>query len=86
MKNKVALVTGGMGGIGTAICRQLAQQGATVIATYNRGGNHEAANRWREEQHLLGFDIATYYVDVTNFKSCEQMIHDLQSQFQHLDI
>lgn len=33
----IALVTGGSGGIGSAICRQLADAGATVIATYKNG-------------------------------------------------
>ena len=36
MKNKIALVTGGMGRIGTAICQHLAQHGAIVMAGYNR--------------------------------------------------
>ncbi|MCW5584392.1 MAG: SDR family NAD(P)-dependent oxidoreductase, partial [Gammaproteobacteria bacterium] len=67
MKNRVALVTGGMGGIGSAICQHLAQQGANVIASYNRGGDHEAARIWREEQFKLGFDIAIRYVDVIDF-------------------
>ena len=35
LKNKVALVTGGAGGIGAAICKKLAQEGASVIITYN---------------------------------------------------
>ena len=32
MSNKIAYVTGGMGGIGTAICQRLAKDGFTVIA------------------------------------------------------
>jgi 3-oxoacyl-[acyl-carrier protein] reductase len=35
LKNKVALVTGGAGGIGSAICKKLAEEGASVIITYN---------------------------------------------------
>jgi 3-oxoacyl-[acyl-carrier protein] reductase len=35
LKNKVALVTGGAGGIGSAICKKLAAEGASVIITYN---------------------------------------------------
>jgi len=33
-ENKVALVTGGMGGLGTALCRRLADAGFTVAVTY----------------------------------------------------
>ena len=53
LENKIALVTGGAGGIGSAICKKLADEGASVIITYNsnaekaenllkilRGGNH----------------------------------------------
>jgi len=36
LQNKIALVTGGGGGIGSAICRRLAQEGASVIITYNQ--------------------------------------------------
>ena len=86
MKNKTALVTGGMGGIGTAVCQQLCQQGARVIATYNRGGNRDAAIAWREEQLSKGYDIAIYYVDVSDFQSCQQMIHEIEADFASIDI
>ena len=34
MSKRIALVTGGIGGIGTAICRQLAKDGCTVVANH----------------------------------------------------
>ena len=43
MSKRTALVTGGTGGIGTAICRELFTQGFTVVAGYNSGGNHDKA-------------------------------------------
>lgn len=86
MKGKTALVTGGMGGIGTAICQHLINQGARVIASYNRGGDHEAAKAWREEQLKDGYDIAIRYVDVTDFQSCEKMINEIETEFHSIDI
>ncbi len=86
MKGKIALVTGGMGGIGTAICRQLAQQGAVVIATYNRGGDHLAAKAWQEEQRQQGYEISIHYVDVSDFNSCQTMVQVIHSQFNCIDI
>jgi acetoacetyl-CoA reductase len=86
MKNKTALVTGGMGGIGTAICQHLIDQDAHVIASYNRGGDHEAARLWREEQLSKGYDIAIRYVDVTDFHSCEKMVREIESEFGSIDI
>lgn len=57
MKNQVAVVVGGSGAIGSAICRHFAAEGATCVVTYNRGrdaarelltglpdGGHWAAN------------------------------------------
>lgn len=41
LNGKVALVTGGAGGIGSAICRRLVAEGASIIVTYNR--SHEKA-------------------------------------------
>jgi acetoacetyl-CoA reductase len=86
MQSKTALVTGGMGGIGTAICQYLAGEGARVIASYHRGRNHEAAIAWREEQYRLGYDIAISYVDVSDFQSCANMVSDIEAKFEKIDI
>lgn len=86
MRNKKALVTGGTGGIGTAICQQLVQNGAKVVASYNRGGDHKAAKIWQAEQKRLGYDIAIAYVDVSDFSSCKKMIENIKKDFKHIDI
>lgn len=86
MKNRIALVTGGMGGIGNAICRQLVEQGAIVIASYNQKGNHFAAKEWQEKQKADGYDIATIYVDVTNYDSCGTLINEIMDKYKKLDI
>lgn len=86
MKNKVALVTGGMGGIGTSICHRLIHQGAQVIASYNRGGDHDAARLWQQEQNQKGYDIQIRYVDVADFVSCEALIAEIEKEFQSIDI
>lgn len=86
MKGQIALVTGGMGGIGTAICQQLSKTGAHVIATYNRNGDHESANKWQQEQRLLGHDVGIHYVDVSNFDSCKEMTGSIVSKYGAIDI
>jgi acetoacetyl-CoA reductase len=60
MSKKVAYVTGGMGGIGTAICQRLHNDGYTVIAGC---GPTRDFKKWIEEQKALGF---TFYTSVGN--------------------
>ncbi|MDH0864347.1 acetoacetyl-CoA reductase [Mitsuaria sp. GD03876] len=60
MSQKVAYVTGGMGGIGTAICQRLHKDGFKVIAGC---GPHRDHAKWLAEQTALGF---TFYASVGN--------------------
>jgi acetoacetyl-CoA reductase len=60
MSKKVAYVTGGMGGIGTAICQRLHNDGYTVIAGW---GPTRDFKKWIDEQKALGF---TFYTSVGN--------------------
>lgn len=86
MQKKVALVTGGMGGIGTAICQELCTKGARVLASYNRKGNHQQALAWQQQQSEKGYEIGIGYVDVSNFKSCEKLIQEGEKQCGPVDI
>ncbi|OOG52000.1 acetoacetyl-CoA reductase [Polaromonas sp. C04] len=60
MSKKVAYVTGGMGGIGTAICQRLHKEGFTVIAGCGPTRDHA---KWLGEQKALGF---TFHASVGN--------------------
>jgi acetoacetyl-CoA reductase len=60
MAQKVAYVTGGMGGIGTAICHRLAKDGFKVIAGCGPSRDHA---KWLAEQQALGY---TFYASVGN--------------------
>ncbi|MFI0474284.1 acetoacetyl-CoA reductase [Halomonas sp. HMF6819] len=65
---QVAWVTGGTGGIGTAICRSLAEAGYLVVAGYR---NPEKAKTWLESQKADGFDnMALSGVDLSNYQAC----------------
>lgn len=78
MTQKIALVTGGTGGIGTAICRSLADAGVKVVAGYNSGGNHDKAKAWQDEQRRDGYDILVAYGDVTDAESCAACIETVE--------
>jgi acetoacetyl-CoA reductase len=60
MTQKIAYVTGGMGGIGTAICQRLDQDGFKVVAGC---GPTRDADKWLAEQKALGH---TFYASVGN--------------------
>lgn len=62
MTSRVALVTGGTGGIGTAIVKQLAQAGHKVATNYR---NEEKAKAWQEKMKADGFDVFIAKGDVT---------------------
>lgn len=81
MQNKkLALVTGGTGGIGTAICQKLAQDGYRVVAGYYCNGLHEKALTWQATQQAQGYDIAIQYGDIRDWDSCVSMIQDIQNK------
>lgn len=77
MTKRIAVITGGMGGIGQAICYELYQQGMRVVAAYSR--EESRALSWQKEQLEKGFDFDIAYGDVTDFASCENMINKIES-------
>lgn len=83
LEGKVALVTGGTGGIGAAICEKLAAQGAKVATNYR---NQEKAEAWQKEMKDKGFDIAIYQVDVTDNEGCQNMIKQIEADLGPVDI
>ena len=68
MTGKVAYVTGGMGGIGTAICQRLARDGFQVVAGCGPSRNYQ---QWIDEQAAQGF---TFYASVGNVSDWESTV------------
>ncbi len=83
LTDKVALVTGGTGGIGAAICEQLASSGAKVATNYR---NKDKAIAYQKEMKKKGLDIAIYQVDVTDFDGCKELIENIEADLGPLDI
>ena len=81
---KVALVTGGMGGLGTALCRRLHDDGFKVAATYSPGNTTSEA--WVAAQREEGYSFAGYKADVADYADCEWMMQKLLSEMGRIDV
>lgn len=75
---RIALVTGGTGGIGTAICQKLAQDNCKVIAGFNNSGDDTRAQEWKESLIEQGFDVDIQFGDVASFESTTAMIKEIE--------
>lgn len=84
LDGKVALVTGGAGGIGEALARRLSQYGAKVIvASRNQEALTKAAQGIEAETKN---PVATHVVDVTDEASVIAMVNDTVANFGTIDI
>ncbi len=85
MEQQVAIVTGGSGGIGSAISRRLSSEYQTV-ACYFKKGNHDEARQWQMLQKKAGFNIEIIYADVSNFEDCEALVASVKERFGRIDV
>jgi acetoacetyl-CoA reductase len=76
---KVALVTGGVGGIGTAICKKLAAEGHFVVANYAIAGSEERWQKAMAAAKLNGSHSALAYGDVTDFEAMGEMVAKIEA-------
>ena len=82
---RIALVTGGTGGIGTAICIALADQGRKVIAGYYPPEKDHALT-WQLKNREKGYDFEIVACDVSDFESSQKMLHDVEQTIGSVDI
>ena len=80
-----AVVTGGTGGIGTAICQRLATD-YQVIACYYKSGRHKEAEAWQAEQQALGYEIDIAYGNLASFDDCEKLSTHILKRYGHIDV
>ena len=85
MDQQVAMITGGSGGIGSAISRRLAAEYQT-IACYFRNANHDEARQWQIAQKKAGFNIEIIYADISNFEDCQALVASVKERFGRIDV
>ena len=84
MTQHIALVTGAMGGIGTAVCVELAKAGHKVVAAYHR--QFDKPEAWLAEQKAAGFDFIAVAGDATDIASCQAMVAAAEGRAGPIDI
>ena len=81
---RIALVTGGMGGLGTAICRRLHAAGFKVATTYSP--HNASPEGWLAAERDEGYRFKAYKVDVADYADAEWMMQRLLSDMGRLDV
>jgi len=83
---RIALITGGVGGIGTAICKRLAKDGHFVVANYAIPGTEDKWNRAMAAVGLNGSTSALAVGDVTDFDGMGDMVGKIELEHGPIDI
>ena len=86
MTKKIALITGGVGGIGTGISKSLAAKGYFVVANYIVPGSEK---RWQDEMAAAGFNGGCSEVafgDVSDFTATGEMIRKIEAEIGPISV
>jgi acetoacetyl-CoA reductase len=81
---RIALVTGGMGGLGEAICIKLAKLGITVATTYSPANTK--AREWLNSMNEQGYHFHAYPCDVTDWESCQSCVRKMTEDLGPVDV
>ncbi len=82
---RVALVTGGIGGIGTSICQRLAKDGMRVVANYHPM-EQEQAEAWLAARQAEGLDISIAVGDVSSWDDTQRMVAEVVEKAGSVDV
>ncbi len=82
--SRVALVTGGMGGLGEAICIKLAALGYRVVTTYSP--SNTKAGDWLKQMNAEGYEFHAYPADVADFESCKACVEKVRTEIGPVDV
>jgi acetoacetyl-CoA reductase len=84
MAQRIALITGGMGGLGESISTKMVDAGFKVVVTHSPGNKNAAA--WVADYKSKGYAFAAYGVDVADYSSCADCVAKAQGEVGPIDI
>ena len=84
MAKRVALITGGMGGLGETISTKMADAGYTVAVTYSPSNKTSAT--WLADMKKKGYDFQAYACDVASYESSEACVKQVVKDLGPVDI
>ncbi|MDR1994368.1 acetoacetyl-CoA reductase [Azonexus sp.] len=84
MTTRVALVTGGMGGLGEAVCIKLAGLGYKVVTTHSPGNSK--VQDWLKMMNNMGYGFKAFPCDVTDFESARACVEAVSKEIGPVDV
>ncbi len=81
---RIALVTGGMGGLGEAVCIKMAALGYQVVTTYSPGNTK--AQEWLASMEQQGYKFRAYPCDVSDYQSAENCVAQITKDIGPIDV
>ena len=84
MKKRVAYVTGGMGGIGSSICKRLCKEGFTVVA--GCGPNSPRKDTWLAAMRAEGYDVHASEGNVSDWHSTKDAFEKVRAEIGEVDV
>jgi acetoacetyl-CoA reductase len=82
--DRVALVTGGMGGLGAAISRALHDAGMTVAVSHSKHNDHVSS--WLQGERDAGREFHAYEADIADFDSCAHCAQSVLGELGVVDV
>ena len=81
---RIALVTGGMGGLGEAVCIKLAALEYQVVTTYSP--SNTKARDWLKQMNDQGYNFRAYPCDVVDFESARECVAKIEKDLRPVDV
>ena len=81
---RIALITGGMGGLGESISTKMHDAGFRVVITHSPGNKNVAA--WKADMKARGYDFHPVPVDVADYDSCHACVEKIHANVGSVDI